>query len=368
MTVRILTLSGILLCLLSSGLTEQTLLAQFQPVPNPPRGIQFVPRRGGFGDSPFIDRSQPRRKLYVPVLPPPPPLPSRIAISEERLNKLVQQLESGDFRERVEATRILKEEGSLKTVNRMTSAAKSTSPELSMRALSILEAIFLSDDDVANRAAETSLEDLAFGFANDLGVQAQDILSAHSQLRSKRATGDLQGKGLHIEFQTDMMSVDDVTGELYPGISFVRLGRSWKGGEEGVRDLQRLEGLGMVYVIANCPVSAKRVEEILNPVAPDVRVEARGAVELGVRFLTFSNTPQGRGVLIGEVTPGKSAHAAGLRANDVILSLDGEDVDTFNKLVDLLKKYEPGDVIKVERARTSNLEESEVINIKLKSW
>lgn len=359
------------------GFLTQSTLAQFDPVPGIPPALQrqqpgirmqFIPRQRGFGNQPFGDRERSRQKLHVPILPPPPPLPSRIAIPEERLNTLIQQLESGDFRERVEATRILKAEGSLETVERMTAAATSDSPELAMRALSVLEAIFLSDDDVANRAAETSLEDLAFGSSNDLGLQAQDILAAHYQLRSKRATGDLQAKGLHIEFQTDMMSVDDATGEFIPGISFVRLGRNWKGGEKHIRDLQRLDGLGMVYVIRDSPVSFQRVAEILNPVAPDVRIEDRGKVELGVRFLTFSNTPQGKGVLIGEVTPGKSAHAAGLRANDVILSLDGESVDTFNKLVEILKKYQPGDVIKIERARTSNLEETEILDVKLKHW
>ncbi|MBD3673201.1 MAG: PDZ domain-containing protein [Planctomycetaceae bacterium] len=368
MTIRFFMLFTTVCSLLLGTLSVPTAQAQFQPVPNPPRGIQIVPRQGGFGNSPFENRGRPQQKLYVPVLPAPPPLPSRIALSDERLKKLTQQLESGNYRERVEATRILKQEGSLKTVQKMTAAAKSNSPELSMRALSVLEAIFLSADDVANRAAETGLEDLAFQFANDLGMQAREILTTHAQLRSKRATGDLQAKGLYIEFRTDMMPVDEVTGELYPGIGHVRLGKGWKGGEEGIRDIQRLQGLNLLYVISNCPVSAKRVEEILNPIAPEIRIEERGAVELGVRFLSFSNTPQGKGVLIGEVTPGKSAHAAGLRANDVILSLDGEQVDTFNKLVDLLKKYEPGDVIKIERARTSNLEESDILDVKLKGW
>ena len=245
-------------------------------------------------------------------------------------------------------------------------AAQSDLPELSMRALSILEAIFLSEDDIANRAAEQALQNIALNDVGDLGLQASVSLSTYEQLRSKRATVDLEQMGLHIEFQTDIMEIDDVTGLPYPGISYVRLGRSWAGGEEGIRQIARLARVNVVYVIATCSVSAERVVEILEPINPEIHIESRGAVELGIKFSNFARIP--KGVMIGEVTPGKAAKEAGLRPNDVIIAFGDTEVNNSNELVELLKKYEPGDIVKVVRARTSNLNDTETIDVKLKGW
>ena len=257
MIVRNFMITGFLICF--ATLIEPLAMAQFAPeVPRALQrqrgGIQIVPAPG-FDRSPFLDRPA-RRRLYVPIVPSPPPLPSRLAIPESRLNQLINQLSSGDFRERVEATKILKQKGSLETVKRMEAAAQSDLPELSMRALSILEAIFLSQDDIANRAAEQSLQNIALNDAGDLGMQASISLLNYEQLRSKRATVDLQQMGLHIEFQTDIMEIDDVTGLPFPGISYVRLGRSWTGGEAGdPANRSAGESARVVYVIATCPVS-----------------------------------------------------------------------------------------------------------------
>lgn len=370
MIVRNFMIVGFLICF--ATVIESSVMAQFDPeVPRAlqrrdlPPGIQFVPAPG-FDQSPFLDRRPPQRKLYVPIVPPPPPLPSRLPIPEPRLNQLINQLSSGDFRERVEATKILKQKGSLETVKRMEAAARSDLPELSMRALSILEAIFLSQDDIANRAAEQSLQNIALNDAGDLGMQASISLLNYEQLRSKRATVDLQQMGLHIEFQTDIMEIDDVTGLPFPGISYVRLGRSWTGGEEGIRQIARLLDARVVYVITTCSVSHERVQELLEPINPEIHIESRGAVELGIKFSNYAQIP--KGVMIGEVTPGKSAAQAGLRSNDVILAFGDDEVNNSNDLVALLKKYEPGDVVKVVRARTSNLENTETVEVKLKGW
>jgi S1-C subfamily serine protease len=104
----------------------------------------------------------------------------------------------------------------------------------------------------------------------------------------------------------------------------------------------------------------------LEPINPEIHIESRGAVELGIKFSNYARIP--KGVMIGEVTPGKSAAQAGLRSNDVILAFGDDEVNNSNDLVALLKKYEPGDVVKVVRARTSNLENTETVEVKLKGW
>ncbi len=53
------------------------------------------------------------------------------------------------------------------------------------------------------------------------------------------------------------------------------------------------------------------------------------------------------GVLISTVRPGKAADKAGLRPNDVIISIDGQAIDTANDLVDNLSARRPGTMVTI---------------------
>jgi len=56
---------------------------------------------------------------------------------------------------------------------------------------------------------------------------------------------------------------------------------------------------------------------------------------------------QGDGVKIGSVMPGSAGEKAGLLAGDVIMVLDGEKLTGLRQYSDLLKKYQPGEVVKL---------------------
>lgn len=307
-------------------------------------------------------------KWLAPVMPPPPPMPTRVPIAAKRLDALVSDLESGNFQQRVSATRELKEKGGIGTVRRMSDAVLSDSPEVSMRALSVLEAIFLSEDHEANRAAEQALQQLARDRFDSLAMQANYILESHEQIRKKRAVSDLLSMGLEIEYSRDFYDVDDLTGELTPMISYIRLTRAWKGGEDGIVQIARLDNIRLIYVIDNCSVSRKRIEEILHPVMPNVRVEERGAAELGIQASIDQQSPGERGVRINMVAPGKAAHLGGIRANDLITHVEGLETPTFPDLVKRLKKFEPGDVIEVIVGRNGGPQDYRVLEIELKGW
>jgi hypothetical protein len=268
----------------------------------------------------------------------------------------------------VNATRELKEKGGISTVERMSEALLSDSPEVSMRALSVLEAIFLSDDHEANRASERVLQELARNRFDSLAMQAKYILESHQQIRNKRAVSDLLSMGLDIEYSRDLYEVDDRTGELTPMITHIRLTRDWKGGEEGVAQIARLENVHLIYVIGNCSVSADRVEEILHPIMPNVLVEKRGAAQLGIQATTEPLAPNERGVRITMVTPGKAADLAGIRANDLITHVEGLETPTFSDLVNRLRKFEPGDVIEVIVGRNGRGQDFRVLEVELKGW
>ena len=61
--------------------------------------------------------------------------------------------------------------------------------------------------------------------------------------------------------------------------------------------------------------------------------------------------PEARGVLVQRVVDGGSANAAGIRANDVITSIDGHDVTGVSDFVDRVRAFRAGDRVPVTLRR-----------------
>jgi 2-alkenal reductase len=57
------------------------------------------------------------------------------------------------------------------------------------------------------------------------------------------------------------------------------------------------------------------------------------------------NLPVQRGALIGQIEPGEAAQSAGLQADDIILAVNGQEVDASTTLRALLLQYKPGDIV-----------------------
>jgi putative serine protease PepD len=53
------------------------------------------------------------------------------------------------------------------------------------------------------------------------------------------------------------------------------------------------------------------------------------------------------GAFVADVTPGSGADDAGLQAGDVIVAIDGEDVETSSQVADTVREHEPGDEIEI---------------------
>jgi serine protease Do len=94
---------------------------------------------------------------------------------------------------------------------------------------------------------------------------------------------------------------------------------------------------------------------------------------LGVRYITITpeiaqanNLGVDHGALIVRgrqpaelaVIPGSPADKAGLEANDIILEVDGEEINQNNSLADVINKSNPGDVVTMLVLRAG--EESEI--------
>ncbi len=66
------------------------------------------------------------------------------------------------------------------------------------------------------------------------------------------------------------------------------------------------------------------------------------------------------GVLVQDVMSGTPAEKAGIKAGDVILSVDGKDVNAANEIQTIIAEHKPGDVVSVKIYRSGNTVEKDV--------
>jgi Trypsin-like serine proteases, typically periplasmic, contain C-terminal PDZ domain len=88
-----------------------------------------------------------------------------------------------------------------------------------------------------------------------------------------------------------------------------------------------------------------------------VQILAHGSVQhpfigityraIGSQLQASQNLSVDHGALVSKVTVGSPADKAGIKQGDIILALDGQDIDLDNTLFSLLSKHNPGDKVKL---------------------
>jgi serine protease Do len=74
--------------------------------------------------------------------------------------------------------------------------------------------------------------------------------------------------------------------------------------------------------------------------------------------------PSASGVLIAMTNKGGAAEKAGLKAGDLILKINGNNISSFPELLEQINTHRPGDIVAVEYIRNGN---SEKVNVELKN-
>jgi S1-C subfamily serine protease len=102
-------------------------------------------------------------------------------------------------------------------------------------------------------------------------------------------------------------------------------------------------------------IPANTVVDISRQLIESGKVTQSGRASLGIRGATHVNsagTPDG--VTVEQAASGGAAHAAGIRAGDVIAGIGGQPTPDMAYLEDKLTQYRPGDRVRVEVLRQGN--------------
>ncbi len=79
--------------------------------------------------------------------------------------------------------------------------------------------------------------------------------------------------------------------------------------------------------------------------------------DVSQELLEQKNLPDLKGVYIADVVAGGSADKAGVKKDDVLLKIDGEEVNSSSKLQEKVGKYRPGDKITITLRRSGSIKE-----------
>jgi S1-C subfamily serine protease len=86
--------------------------------------------------------------------------------------------------------------------------------------------------------------------------------------------------------------------------------------------------------------------------------------EITANFAKEKRLPSIKGVYVGGVVPGSGAEKAGLRLGDVILDVNGYEVNSANELVEYVSRFRPSDKVKVKFIRGGK---TQVVSVQLRA-
>lgn len=285
----------------------------------------------------------------------------------EQIAGFVKDLSARDFAVREEATRKLREAGR-PAIPELVKAAQAGNLEVTLRAIRILESVYTTGSMKDYEAAEKALEELQAAEKVAVASRAKNVLASMGEVREKRAIAAIEDLGGIVKSDARQLGFMPNNGGTPDPITTVIIKKSWKGGVNGLEHLEKLRFLQTVYLVDGVvpPAAANRLEQDLQRVRPNFRVQPRGGACLGVGGLGVDG-----GCEISIVNPGSAAAKAGLREGDLIVAFNnkrgenpGDPLD-FDRLVELIKERDAGDKVPVLIRRNGR---EQTVDVVLEEW
>lgn len=317
-------------------------------------------------------------------------LPAQKKASAEELQQLQIDLAANDFQVRKAASARLQ----TLTTEDMGKLAKdllnTPSAEVLMRIHSELEVRYLAKSKAERIQASELLETMATKERLLSADPALHSLQKHWETRIEVALAKLVEMGAIVRRGTFSRPPSGFSEDSHLPARQILITKSWTGGDSGLEVFDRLKSLTgpvrgpnglQIYLLSGHPLTLEQERRLLQIIGAN-RVQYRSVVALGI---TADRMTQGffEGVSIQGVSKGGSAEKAGLEPGDFLLAMygPGEKVQPmeydpdqwrtfrrpgeinpkdpaetnnanrlvdFDQLVDRLKKYSPGDKVKLQ--------------------
>ncbi len=292
-----------------------------------------------------------------PALPVTQKAPAPV-VSAARLKELVADLDSSEYAARQAASRELATCGRA-AVAPLVEAARTGSLEVAIRAIRVLEEIYVNGDETTIDEAEAALDTLAESGNKSIAGRARTVLTLNYDVREKRAVSQITEMGGIVRYADNVLVNPNNPNGPQTRISYVLLGMKWTGGDEGLSQVKRLTNLRTLYLINGAPVSKEALAEV-EKALPNLTIQNRGRAFLGIGGLTHVN-----GCQVIDVKPNSAAADAGMRPGDVITHFNDKQVESFESLISLIAETGPGDKVPAKIIRSGIPQQ---IEIKMGAW
>ncbi|MBI2324108.1 MAG: trypsin-like peptidase domain-containing protein [Chloroflexi bacterium] len=225
------------------------------------------------------------------------------------------------------------------------------------------------DTDVAVlEVGAQNVKPLVLGNSDDapIGARVIAIGSALGDFRNSVTVGVLSGKGRRLQSDSDpnifLEDLIQTDAAISPGNSggplILAASRQVIGMNTLVIRVRGSEGLGFA-------VSSNTVRQIADELIKSGTVE-RGRIgilyqSLSAREAASRGLPANTsGVLISEVVPGSAGASAGLRAGDIVLKVNDQQIDQEHPLLTIMLRYRPGDKVRLAVFRDGREQSMEI--------
>ena len=288
------------------------------------------------------------------------PAAPRVLNSAE-IDRLMTLLDSADYGQREQAQATLARIGG-PAVTTLHKGAEAGSLERTSRAVKALGQIAAGGDLPTFERVQDALESLTRSKSRPVSRRAQLELDGLGEVRTRHAIARFETLGGRMKKARGPIAAQAAIAngiDFRPGAQAV-LNRKWHGTDEDLVLLTRIANLETVYITRSAPVSPEALEKLRRAITtaqPNRRfqIQPRGDAMVGIQAGTGEEV-----CLISGVEEGSPADRAGLKPGDVITHYNGEEIDGFERLVEMTRELAPGTKVKLEVVRREQVKSIEL--------